>query len=141
MGNGWRSTKLNPALPALVLNVPWIAGKTADHVDRLLGRSAATSTSRDRVNGDVRQYRGGGVQIAFQGDKAARIVLRDARALTFDQHALAKLGLRPAKPTAKESEVLRWKNLFGLREVSVYSNGRGGVSHVYIDVGLTDGNG
>ena len=68
-------------------------------------------------------------------------MLRDTRSLTFDHHALAKLGLRPAKPTAKESEVLRWKNLFGLREVSVYSHGRGGVSHVYIDVGLADGNG
>jgi hypothetical protein len=134
---GWKSTKLNPTLPALVLNVPSIAGKTADFVDRILGRSSATSTTTSRVNGDVRQYRSGAVQVAFHGKKAARIVIRDARALTFDSHALAKLGLRPTKPSAKESEVLRWKNLFGLREVSFFSNGRGGVSHVYIDVGLT----
>jgi len=126
---------LTVALPCLVLNVPAIANRSELEVQRVLGPPAQT-TSAGRLQRHPRcSYRHGTVEIVYVDGRAECIVLHDTRGLEFSHRSLAKLGLPVSKPNKTErGKTLRWDNIRGVREVTLYAGGRSGVSHVRISV-------
>jgi len=60
--------------------------------------------------------------------------LNKAKGLMFSKDTLTRLGLPPKRPTRIENDAMSWDNIHGVREVTVHSNGAGGVSSVLICV-------
>lgn len=127
---------LRRTLPALVLNVPSIAYKSPIEVGRVLGKPVRSGSSRVSMN-PTSAYHAGKIEVTFNEERADRIVLNDARGLTFHKESLAKLGLPVSRPTYKNrNHVLRWDNIPGIKDVSLFAGHNGGVSCVSITVGV-----
>ncbi len=133
MGQPVQPTKQRFALPGLALNVPLLARRTPDEVARVLGRPAASSESRHSRHQTL-NYQNGDVLVVFTDGKAEWIKVNKAKGLMFSKDTLTRLGLPPKRPTRIENDAMSWDNIHGVREVTVHSNGAGGVSSVLICV-------
>ena len=126
-------TKKRVTLPGLVLNVPLLARRTRDEVARVLGTPADSSESR-RSRHQTLSYHNGDVLVVFVDGKVEWIKVTRAKGLMFSTEVLTRLGLPPKRPTWIEKDAMSWDNIHGVREVTVRSNGAGGVSSVLICV-------
>jgi len=133
MGRLFQRTKKRVTLPGLVLNVPLLARRTRDEVARVLGTPADSSDSR-RSRHQTFSYQKGDVQVVFVDGQVNWIKLNKAKGLMFSKDTLTRLGLPPKRPTRIENDAMSWDNIHGVREVTVHSNGAGGVSSVLICV-------
>jgi hypothetical protein len=125
---------LQVSLPPLILNVPSIAHKSPEQVQRLLGPPAQTAAAARGI-GSKHTYRGGTVEVVFIDDQADRIVVHDTRGLSLDARSLAKLGLPVTKPThVARGHSLSWENIRGVRQLTMFAGGTRPVSHVLIDL-------
>jgi hypothetical protein len=128
------TVKRRISLPALILNVPGIARKSASQVAQLLGPPdpvGAPSPGHQPTH----SYRGGTVQVVYVDGKAAWIRLYNLRNADFSPEILPKLGLPARKPThVSAGHAIGWSNLPNLREVSLYRDQRAGVSWLLICV-------
>ena len=132
----WRAPRITPSLGNLLLNVPAIAHKSLATVRDVLGDF---NEAVAEVHGHPKHaFLGGAVEIIFVRGRACWILLRDGRDIPFGREALAKLGLKPCNPsTTEKGRMMRWSNLYRIPELAVFANGRGGVSHLWIDLGET----
>ncbi len=133
MGQLDQRTKKRVTLPGLVLNVPLLARRTRDEVARVLGTPADSSESR-RSRHQTLSYQNGDVLVVFVDGKVEWIKVTRPTGLMFSKDALTRLGLPPKRPTWIEKDAMSWDNIHGVREVTVRSNGAGGVSSVLICV-------
>ncbi len=72
--------------------------------------------------------------VVFVDGKVEWIKVTRAKGLLFSTEVLTRLGLPPKRPTWIEKDAMSWDNIHGVREVTVRSNGAGGVSSVLICV-------
>ncbi len=133
MGQPVHRTKQRFALPGLALNVPLLARRTPDEVARVLGRPEASSESRHSRHQTL-NYQNGDVLVVFTDGKAEWIKVNRAKGLMFSKDALTSLGLPRKRPTSIGEDAMSWNNIHGVREVTLRSNGAGGVSSVVICV-------
>ena len=126
-----RTRHAKVALPCLALNVPQLARRTPAEVARVLGAPAASAENRHSRHQTL-NYRNGDVQVVFVGGKAEWIKVNKAGGLKFSKDALTRLGLPRKRPTSMGNDAISWDNINGVREVTMRSNGAGGVSSVLI---------
>jgi hypothetical protein len=122
--------------PAVVVDIRGIAGKSQAEVARVLGEPTASETTRHGGrNLPKMKYRGGDIEIVFVDGKADWITVFGKGRLPFDTQVLGALGLPSTRPSfSSPSAVIRWENIPGVREVSVFP-GQGGRAHyAYISV-------
>ncbi len=104
-----------------------------DEVARFLGKPEVTTENRHSRH-QTRTYRNGDVQVVFVDGKANWIKLNRVKGLMFSKDAVTRLGLPPKRPRRIGDDAMSWDNIYGVREVTVRSNGAGGVSSVLICV-------
>lgn len=120
------------------LNIPAVAGKSASEVAKILGEPTSTETTRARGRSYPKSsYHAGAVEIVFVDGKADWITVFGGRglpALPYSEKALDMLGLSTKAPTfSRPGVVMRWGNISGLREVSLFPAGSAGkVDYAYI---------
>lgn len=122
-------------LPTLMLNVPSIARKCPEDVQRVLGPPTQTIGNTATHSHPRLSYQSGRIEVTFVDGMAARIVMHAPQDLPFHQGALAKLGLPVRKPTSViRGRRLQWTNLKGLDEVTFDAGPSGQVRAVAIRI-------
>lgn len=78
-------------------------------------------------------YQKGKYEIVFINGLADWITINKTLAYRFDTSAIEELGLPDERPSFNNPEsVIRWQNIDGLREVSIFNNGSDRVAYFYI---------
>jgi|GEM_PF-2995265 len=120
------------ALPKLLLNVPALAQKPREAVERILGQPSRSSGSVISQR-EKRTYRNGTIEIVYTEGRASWIKLYNTDGMEFSQQSLSRLGLPPKKPTyVNRDHVMSWSKICNLKEVSLYADNKGGVSSVLV---------
>jgi hypothetical protein len=119
---------------SVVVDIPSIAGKSGREVATLLGEPTSTETE---PHGDGRitiyHYREGLVEIVYRGGKADWITVNRLDAVPFAPESIRALGLPEGRPTFSNAAwVYRWEEYQGLKEVQLFTNGRGGVNYAMV---------
>lgn len=112
------------------VNVLHLAGKSQAQVNNELKSSSKCKSNKYGVSCI---YSEGKIEIVFIAGKADWITINDLEAIPYDDAALSKLGFSAAKPSFKSTNVIRWTNTNGFREISIFK-GRTGVDYAYIKV-------
>jgi len=98
-----------------------IAGKTPAEVEAVLGAPGSRGTAD--VQGTrypVHSFRDGHVRVVFVSGKADWITISRLRDVPFSPHALKAFGFGYHEPASNGLQVIQWRNLAGLREISVF---------------------
>ena len=125
-----------PPQPELLVELKSIAGKIPDEVAAVLGiPNSQSSTTVGGKNYPKHFYRDDTVEVVFVNGVSEWISVFGTEGMSFHQNSLANLGL----PVTGASFVnprgfMRWDNHAGLKEVSFFPNGGGGIRYVYICV-------
>lgn len=118
------------AFGAPVVDVPAIAGKTKDEVSKILGEPDSTSTVKD---GEKAHYAKGDTEIVFIAGKADWITVSGLGSLPFSPATLEALGFKAIPPSFKNANIIRWKSVPGILEVSLFP-GQKNCDYAYIVV-------
>ena len=125
-----------PSQPAPLVDLKSIAGKGPDEVAAVLGvPNSQSSTKAGSKNYPKHFYHDGTVEVVFVNGVSEWISVFGTERLSFHRNSLADLGL----PVTGASFVnprgfMRWDNHAGLKEVSFFPNGSGGIRYIYICV-------
>jgi len=114
----------------IVVSINTIAGKTQTEVAAVLGQPSTCEPSKF---GQRCYYAKGETEVVFIAGKADWITIEALDQYPFSESALAALGLKPTEPTFRSASVLRWTNIPGLREVSLF-RGQTKADYAYIKV-------
>ncbi|MBM3263054.1 MAG: hypothetical protein FJY97_06460 [candidate division Zixibacteria bacterium] len=113
----------------VLADIPAIATKSQAEVAKLLG--SPTSQSKSKYGAKC-VYSKGAIEIVFINGKADWITVYLPNA-SYSKEALAFLKLPVKSPTFSNANVIRWTNLPGLLEVSIFPSGNK-VDYEYIKV-------
>ena len=105
------------AQAAPVVEVLEIAGKSESEVAAYLGAPSSCGKSK---YGKKCQYAKGETEIVFIKGKADWITVEGIDSIPFSKSALAAIGLERASPSFSNNFTLRWNNIQGLMEVSLF---------------------
>lgn len=123
---------VSPPLEArtVILDLKQVAGRSEAEVASVLGDPTATDTARAGGRSfPKRIYRDGDIEIVFVEGLADWLTIFGEGKLPFSNEALPALGLAEARPTfSNPAAVIRWENISGIREVSVFP-GQGRYAH------------
>ena len=109
--------------------VPALAGASEADAARQLGQASRCEPSK---YGRKCFYMGDAVQIMFIDGAADWFTVTPQKA-AYSPSSLDQLGIPQGQaPAFSNGQVIRWTGLVGLREVSVYPDGSGGVRYFYI---------
>jgi len=72
------------------------------------------------------------IEIVFIGGKADWITINALSKLDFSPGALESFGFAQASPTFRNDNVMRWTNLEGLHEVSLFPGSGGKSDYLYV---------
>ncbi|OUJ68994.1 hypothetical protein [Hymenobacter crusticola] len=124
--------------PALVYDVTQLAGKSPQQVQQLLGKpdqaraEAVRTAPCGRVPCGRHTYQQGRFDIVFIQHKADWITINGIAEPLTDE-AIQALGLPATTPSFQSRDnVIRWRSVKNLQEVSAFSNGSGGISYFYV---------
>jgi hypothetical protein len=120
--------------PTTIVDVLAIAGKTEVAVAATLGKSTAAKDTKDGPTSTYKLANGVEVEVIYSDGEAEWITVTPGPnvQVRFDEDAIRVLGL-PAGPTSFRSpDVLRWENIGGLLEVSIFPGSRENVDYLYI---------
>lgn len=123
------------AAHAAVLDLAQVAGKPKPAVEKVLGKAdSCEAISPSRV-GKVPKctFQGGKVEVVFIDGKADWITVY-APGVSFDQGAVAALGLPAGKPDFSNAFTMRWKGIGGYREVAAFPGAGNEVDYLYVRV-------
>jgi hypothetical protein len=109
------------AFSAVVVDVTKIVGKSQTEVAKLLGQPSSCSKSK---YGKKCIYAKGDSEIVFINKKADWITIEAIDNVPFNKDALKSIGLKPAIPAFKNNFTLRWSNISGLGEVSIFKGAK-----------------
>ena len=110
-----------------------LAGKSREQVSEILGpptsceAASVSGTRSDRLC----RYPGGKVDVIFVGEKADWITYYKLRG-PFAPGTLSEIGLTANQPEFRNSFVIRWSYLEGMREVSMFPRKGGGIHYILV---------
>jgi hypothetical protein len=113
-----------------VVDLKPIIGQPKSVVEDKLGKAKSCSPSK---YGEKCSFSTGETEILFIKGKADWITVNGLKSAPYSQYALALLGLSPISPTYSNANVLRWSNITGIMEVSIFPAGSG-VDYAYVKV-------
>jgi hypothetical protein len=128
------SVSPNQSSPAPVIKISNIAGKTPDEVSKILGLPTSTETvspSRTPCPCEKNTYKNGKIEIVFMEGKADWITIKNLNDAPYSVEALTLLGIKQKSPSFSNENVIRWTNIPGLLEVSIFPV-QGLVDYAYI---------
>lgn len=111
-----------------VVDIPKLAGSTMDEAAAMLGLPEDVAKTK---YGSKAIYLNGQIEIVFINELADWITVSGFGTAGFSRLALLRLALPPNKPTFSSNNVLRWQNIPGLIEVSLFRIGKA-VDYAYI---------
>ena len=117
-----------------VIKINNIAGKTSDEVAEYLGAPTSTETvnpSRTPCPCEKNFYKNGEIRIVFIEGKADWIKISDLNDAPYSAETLTMLGIEQKSPSFSNENVIRWTNIPGLLEVSIFP-AQESVSYAYI---------
>lgn len=100
-----------------IIDVLAIVGKNKTEVSTLIGAPSSCSQSK---HGEKCQFSKGETEIVFIKGKADWITIEAIDNVPFGQVALETIGLKSLSPSFKNSFSMRWSELGGLYEVSLF---------------------
>lgn len=119
-----------------ILPIKQIAGQSRKQVEQVLGKGAFASNWKDSRAGckacPKYLYRKDSVEVIYIGGKADRITVNGLAGYQFAPAVSQGLGLSPEQPGFSNSDVMRWYNYEGLREVMAFNDGQGKVNYMLI---------
>lgn len=133
--------KDNTADKQIVLDLKKIAGKNKTEVDKVLGKSekvetfSASSTPCKNIPCEKVYYQKDKYEIVFINGKADWITINDLSQYDLKEENIEILGLPLTDPDFKNPQnVITWKNIENINEVSIFNDGSGKISYAYIKV-------
>lgn len=133
--------KDNTADKQIVVDLKKIAGKNKAEVDKVLGKSekvetfSASSTTCKNTPCEKVYYQKDKYEIVFINGKADWITINDLSQYDLKEENIEILGLPLTEPDFKNPQnVITWKNIENINEVSIFNDGSGKISYAYIKV-------
>jgi hypothetical protein len=105
------------AFSSTLINVVKVVGKNQNQVAEILGK--ATNCSKSKY-GQKCSYSIAETEIVFINGKADWITIEGIDNIPFNINALKSIGIAPTKPSFKNGFTLRWSDIQGLKEVSLF---------------------
>lgn len=119
-----------PALSKIepLIDIISISGKPKKAINESLGNPTNCDNTK---YGEKCSYSDGQTEIVFINGKADWITINNMGDAPYSKAALGYLGLEEKQPDFSNANVMRWSNIQGLREVSIFPSGSS-VFYVYI---------
>ena len=115
---------------SIVIDIKDIIGQPKSVVENKLGKAVSCSASK---YGQKCIFSKSEIEIVFIDAKADWITINKIAGAPYAEDSLALLGLPPKKPTFSNANVMRWTNISGILEVSLFP-AQSGVDYAYIKV-------
>ena len=124
-----------------IINLKDIAGKQLSDVEKVLG--TAEKTEKAQPSGtpckqtpcDKMFFQNGKFEVLFINKVADWITINNTSQNELNENVIELLGLTKKSPTFKNiSNVIRWENIEGIKEISFFNNGSNKVDYIYIKV-------
>jgi hypothetical protein len=133
-----RSESNTPATP-IICDIKKLAGKSPKQVQQLYGKPDASTPTTIR-SGPCKglpcksyTYQHGRIEVVFINNKADWVTVNEVGSIPLAAEAIELLGLPATRPSFENPDnVIRWSSVSGIREISAFSNGSGGISYLYI---------
>ncbi|MBF4515465.1 hypothetical protein IRZ71_03890 [Flavobacterium sp. ANB] len=118
-----------------------IAGKSRIEVDKILGKAETVETFKESSTPcrnkpcEKAYYQKDKFEIIFIDGKADWITVNNLSQYNFDQDKIEIFGLPITEPEFNNpQDVIRWKNIENINEISIFNNGSNKISYAYIKV-------
>lgn len=125
----------------IVIDLKRIAGKSKLNVDKILGKPEKvepfkeSSTPCKNISCEKVYYQKDKFEIIFIDGKADWITVNDLSQYDFDEENIEILGLSITAPNFENpQDVIRWKNIENINEVSIFNDGSNKIAYAYIKV-------
>lgn len=112
------------------MDVTKLVGKTVNQVNTLLGKPSSQEKIRE---GNKLIYEQKEVEVVFRASKANLITVSNLEHVPFGPAAISVLGLPKSQPSFASEHVLKWSNIQGISEISIF-RGQKGCDYAYIIV-------
>jgi hypothetical protein len=123
--------------PEYLINIRDIANQTQEDIATILGPQSSldpAKAAKSRCpNCQKYSYQDGTIEITYINDMADWITLFPPPGIPARQTP-ALLGLSDVEPDYIDSNVLRWKNKAGIRELITYQDATGAISSIQVFV-------
>ncbi len=117
----------------VIADIAAIAGRTPKEVAAVLGPpyEKRTVTIRDKVY-PANFYKSGQLQIVFVDGKADWITIYRLSALPYSPQSIKALNLPPSLPVVNTPDVIKWQDVSGIKEISLYPDKGGKLDYASI---------
>jgi hypothetical protein len=133
------SSPVNQKLPEnqnTFLNVTKIAKKSKAIVDAYLGPSdhhESISPSNAPCPCEQYDYKDGNIQVVYMKDVADWLTIYHMNTLKFTPATILEaLGIPYTNPVIQNQDVIKWNDFNGYDQLSAFSDGKGGISYVFL---------
>lgn len=110
--------------------VAGIAGQSVKEIENTLGKAENCQNGKYGKNCT---YKDGAVEITFIGGKADWFTIYPTDNTAYSDSSLSVLGLSgKSPPSTKNSYVMKWEGIEGLKEVSIFPLPNGYIDYFYI---------
>jgi hypothetical protein len=132
-GSNNLSSSVANATTDKAIKIKNISGKTKEDVKKYLGDSLPCEKTK---YGPSCKYRNGDIEIVYINKKADWITINAVHNTNYNSEILNTLDLEYAMPVVSNQNVMRWENIQGLLEVSVFPStlGSSKCGYAYIKV-------
>jgi hypothetical protein len=136
---GTQGSESNTPATPIVCDIKKLAGKSPKQVQQLYGKPDASTPTTVR-SGPCKgmpcksyTYQHERIEIVFIDNKADWITVNEVGSFPLSVEAIKLLGLPTTSPSFQNPDnVIRWSSVSGIKEISAFSNGSGGISYLYI---------
>ncbi len=104
----------------VIFDVPQVAGKSQDQVSKIIGKPESCEQSK---YGQNCTYAKAGTEIVFINGKADWITINEMPGAKYDKNSLSLLGIPVKAPTFVGVDSMRWENIPGFLEISLFPQG------------------
>lgn len=119
----------------VVIDIPSIAGKTADEVSTYLGSPIECHQIKSgETRGEKCTYKKAETEVVFIDGKADWITVSDMNGAPFSPPAITALGLPETRPGHRNKYSMRWNDISEIKQVSIFPAPLSTVDYAYIIV-------
>ncbi|KQB37113.1 hypothetical protein [Flavobacterium aquidurense] len=123
----------------VAIDLKSIAGKNIIEVESILGKPdkiepfLESSTPCKNKPCQKGYYQKDKFEIIFINEKADWITINNLSEYDFDEENIEIFGLKKTEPEFKNpQDLIRWKNIEGINEISIFNDSFGKISYAYI---------